>query len=182
MSSEKEITQISKFLSLVLRHKPETIGLRLDECGWVYTQELIEKINSQGFNLTPELLRNIVDTNNKKRFAFNEDQTKIRASQGHSIEVELNLKPVAPPAVLFHGTAEKNVEPILATGIKKGQRQHVHLSATKDTATAVGQRHGKPRLFIIDAAAMHATGFQFYLSDNQVWLTDEVPVDFIKLV
>ncbi|MCU0321928.1 MAG: RNA 2'-phosphotransferase [Chitinophagaceae bacterium] len=170
---------LSKFISLVLRHQPETIGLVLNEHGWANVQELIEKINLQGNQLTIELLHEIVDSSDKQRFSFNESKTCIRANQGHSIAVELNLAATIPPAILYHGTAEKYLHSILQIGLQKQQRQHVHLSATVDTAKAVGSRHGKPIVLSINAQAMHAAGYTFYLSENKVWLTDAVPVKYI---
>ncbi|HEX2630750.1 MAG TPA: RNA 2'-phosphotransferase [Chitinophagaceae bacterium] len=180
MLSEKETKRLSKFLSLLLRHQPEAIGLVLDEQGWVNTDDLINKIAKQnpGFNLVA--LQHIVQTNAKQRFRFSDDGSKIRASQGHSIEVELNYEEKQPPALLYHGTAEKNISSILAEGLHKRQRHHVHLSADTETSVKVGQRHGKPIVLIIDAAAMFAAQHVFYQSDNGVWLTESVPSQFIS--
>jgi putative RNA 2'-phosphotransferase len=172
---EKNVKSTSKFLSLVLRHKPEEIGLVLDENGWVSVDELIQKIN----DIDIDLLNEIVETNDKKRFAFNDDKTKIRASQGHSIEIDLDLGPSIPPDVLYHGTATRFVESILKVGLTKQQRQHVHLSEKLETATAVGARHGKPVILIVDAKQMQEDGFLFYQSENNVWLTDNVEVKYI---
>jgi putative RNA 2'-phosphotransferase len=177
---EKNLKSTSKFLSLVLRHKPAQIGLVLDENGWASVSELLEKINAQGNNVDIDLLNEIVDTNDKKRFAFNDDKTKIRASQGHSIEIDLDLEPSLPPDTLYHGTATRFVESILKVGLKKQQRQHVHLSEKLETATAVGARHGKPTILIVDAKQMHEDGFVFYKSENNVWLTDNVEVKYIS--
>lgn len=177
----KELARVSKFLSLVLRHRPEMIGLTLEEGGWASVDELIRKINEKGEALTVELLQTIVDTNDKKRFAFNDDKTMIRANQGHSVEVDLQLPVAIAPDVLYHGTAEPAVKSVLAAGLKKQQRHHVHLSADPTTAVAVGGRHGKPILLLIDAKAMQAAGYVFYVSANGVWLADEVPARFIKL-
>lgn len=176
---EKHLKQVSKFMSLVLRHRPEVIGLRLDENGWAVVEELIQGLNEHGTAVDIEIISTAVETNDKKRFSFNEDKTMIRANQGHSIEVELNLKPSVPPAILYHGTADRFLKSILAEGLKKQQRQHVHLSWQVETARAVGGRHGKPVILSINAAAMVNDGFVFYLSDNRVWLTDEVPVQYI---
>jgi putative RNA 2'-phosphotransferase len=175
-----DIKLISKFLSLILRHKPEEINLQLDENGWVSVKELIEKANAKGIVLDKAMLEVIVETNDKKRFAFNTDKTMIRASQGHSIDVELKLDPVQPPGILYHGTATRFLESIMSGGLQKQSRQHVHLSATVETAKAVGSRHGKPAILAIDAKAMHIESFKFYLSANNVWLTDEVPVKFFS--
>ena len=180
--SEKEVTRISKFLSLILRHRPETIGLALDENGWANVEELIEKMNSHKLSVTRDMLDTVVSTNNKQRFAFNEHKTMIRANQGHSIRVELDLKEMVPPTYLYHGTSEKAVPSIMKTGLQKRERHHVHLSQDIPTAIAVGRRHGKPIVFCIAAQQMHQDGYIFYLSENNVWLTDFVPVQYLKLV
>jgi putative RNA 2'-phosphotransferase len=174
------IKNISKFMSFVLRHKPEEISLELDEHGWANVQELIEKMATKGILTNIETINIVVDTNDKKRFAFNEDKTMIRASQGHSIEVDLELKEVMPPGILYHGTAMVHLESILNNGLQKQQRQHVHLSAVMETAKAVGSRHGKPVILTIDAKRMFNEGFKFYISANKVWLTDEVPTVYIS--
>ncbi|HEV7330603.1 MAG TPA: RNA 2'-phosphotransferase [Flavisolibacter sp.] len=179
MYSEKEITRLSKFLSLILRHRPQTIGLQLDAQGWASVDELLQKLRNSQNPLDRKTLEYIVATNNKKRFAFNEDGTKIRASQGHSLAIDLGYTPVPPPKVLYHGTAIINTEAIQREGLKKRSRQHVHLSADKETARTVGQRHGKPIVLEVDAAAMHADGYTFFLSANGVWLTDHVPPQYL---
>ena len=175
-----QLKHISKFMSLVLRHKPEEIGLQVNENGWALVQELIDKINANGITVDIEIIKEVVEKNDKKRFVFNEDKTMIRASQGHSIEVELNLTKTNPPDVLYHGTASRFLEGILKDGLKRQSRQHVHLSATIETAMAVGSRHGKPTVLTISAKEMHEAGFNFYLSENQVWLIDIVPVQYIS--
>lgn len=180
MISEKQLTHISKFLSLVLRHQPETISIQLDQNGWTDVNELIEKANDYGIKFDKETLKHIVATNSKKRFAFNDTLDKIRASQGHSIEIELGYTNQKPPTILFHGTAEKFVQPILDTGLEKRNRQHVHLSSDLETALKVGQRHGKPFIFKVLAEQMYNDNFQFYISDNGVWLTDNVPTKYLK--
>jgi putative RNA 2'-phosphotransferase len=177
---EKQIKHISKLMSLVLRHEPEHIGLTLDNEGWASVPELIEKINRQGIRLDFATLQIIVDSNDKKRFAFNTDKSCIRANQGHSIDVDLNLAAQMPPAMLFHGTAEKNIVAIRQQGLQKAARHHVHLTAKKEIAWQVGQRHGKPVVLIVQALIMHEKGHSFYLSDNGVWLTDQVPPAFIE--
>lgn len=182
MLSTKQLTSVSKFISLILRHKPETIGLELDANGWADTAELINKMNSNGKGITFEVLDYVVATNSKKRFAFNDDKTKIRASQGHSIAVDLQLQPVKPPAQLYHGTSVQSVSSILETGLEKRGRQHVHLSPDIETAMTVGSRHGKPAVFVVDAATMEEDGFDFYLSENKVWLTERVPVKYLRLL
>jgi len=180
MTSDKQLTHISKFLSLVLRHQPETISIQLDQNGWTDVNDLIEKANNYGVKFDRETLNHIVATNTKKRFAFNETLDKIRANQGHSINIELGYKNEKPPEFLFHGTAEKFVKSILDTGLEKRNRQHVHLSSDIETAIKVGQRHGKPFVFKVFAEQMYNDNFQFFISDNGVWLTDNVPTKYLK--
>jgi putative RNA 2'-phosphotransferase len=182
MISEKETTRISKFLSLVLRHKPKAIGLTLNENGWADVEELIDKMNEHNFKITRDILDNVVATNNKQRFSFNNDKTKIRANQGHSVQVDLDLQEMVPPEYLYHGTGENSISSILRTGLQKRARHHVHLSTDIKTATTVGKRHGKPAIFIIAAQQMQQDGYSFYLSENNVWLTDKVPVKYLKLM
>lgn len=174
--------KISKFLSLVLRHKPETIGLELDREGWTDVKELLIRLRDHRMPLTMDELEEIVATNNKKRFKFNDNKTKIRASQGHSINVDLKLEPVEPPDVLYHGTATKNLDSIFKYGISKQKRQHVHLSADKQTARKVGQRHGNVVVITIDAKKMYEAGEKFFLSDNNVWLTDYVEPKYFGFI
>jgi putative RNA 2'-phosphotransferase len=180
ITMDKQSAHISKFLSLVLRHKPQEIGLQLNEEGWANVKELIEKINVTGTALDFNLLQTVVDTNDKKRFAFNEDKTMIRASQGHSIDVELNLEDVKPPEFLYHGTVNKFLAAIQKDGLQKMSRQYVHLSKDKETAATVGSRRGKPVILVIHSGVMYADGYKFYLSENGVWLTATVPVKYIK--
>lgn len=182
MVTDKEKNKVSKLLSLVLRHKPEEIGLILDDEGWASVNELIEKINNTGLALAYEDLKEVVETNDKKRFVFSDDLSKIRANQGHSINVDLKLEPATPPAILYHGTAEKNIASILEKGILKQDRNYVHLSADIDTATKVGMRYGKPVVFEVKALEMHKNGCLFYLSNNNVWLTDYVDNNFIDQI
>jgi putative RNA 2'-phosphotransferase len=178
--NEIQKKKISKFLSLILRHQPETIHLQLDENGWADVNELIAKSAKARMHFTIEELDEVVETNNKKRFAFNEDKTRIRASQGHSIEIDLDLIPQQPPEFLYHGTAQNNVSSILEKGIEKRNRQHVHLSIDKETATNVGMRHGKPVILTISTGKMFEDGIEFYLSKNEVWLTDFVDANYIS--
>jgi putative RNA 2'-phosphotransferase len=180
MQNTQQLTQISKFLSLVLRHQPETIGLELDRNGWANVEELLEKSSKHGITIDRALLEYIVANNSKKRFAFNEAADKIRASQGHSIEVELGYTSQKPPEILYHGTAEQSVQSILETGLEKRSRQHVHLSSNVETAIKVGQRHGKPYVFKVLAAQMHEDGFEFWLSENGVWLANQVPAKYLR--
>ena len=180
--NKKQTVKISKFMSLVLRHKPETINLTLDKNGWASVDDLIRKMNGlRVFDINRATLNEVVATNDKKRFAFNDDGTKIRASQGHSIkDVDLDLKPVMPPEMLYHGTAAHNSEVVHKEGIIKMGRNHVHLSSAVDTAIKVGSRHGQPLVLIVDAKKMYDNGHVFYLSENKVWLTDHVPAIFLK--
>ena len=170
---------LSKFLSFVLRHKPDAIGLVLDPQGWVCVDELIEKGNAAGTRFSGDDLRHVVETSDKKRFSISADGMRIRAAQGHSVTVELGLPPREPPLTLYHGTATRFVEAILSEGLKPQSRQQVHLSIDLATAQRVGQRHGKPFIFRIDALRMHQQGFSFYLADNGVWLVDQVPPEFL---
>lgn len=180
MISEKQITSISKFLSLVLRHQPGIIGIELDQNGWTDVDTLLKKSNIYGINLDIGTLKHIVETNSKKRFAFNSTFDRIRANQGHSVEIELGYTSQKPPDILYHGTGEKSVQSILNTGLRKQNRQHVHLSAEIDTAIKVGQRHGKPFVFKVLAEKMYNDKFEFFISDNGVWLTDNVPTKYLK--
>lgn len=175
--------KISKFLSLILRHKPEEIGLVLDENGWADVSELISKCIIHGIEINLDILKDIVANNDKKRFAFNNEScTKIRASQGHSIDIDLDYKPSVPPSFLYHGTSVKFVSSILKTGVEKKSRQFVHLSKDFVTAIKVGQRHGKPAVLKIDTSQMQDDGILFYLSDNGVWLTDYVDPKYINKI
>ena len=179
MSQSHDFTKISKFLSFVLRHKPEAIHLTLDEQGWASVAELIEKAQPQ-ITLTPELIKQVVADNDKQRFSLSDDEQLIRANQGHSINVDLQLTPKQPPDVLYHGTASRFLESIMAEGLKPGQRQYVHLSGDTETATQVGQRYGKPVVLVIDAKAMYQQDMEFFQAENGVWLTDLVPSEFIE--
>jgi putative RNA 2'-phosphotransferase len=180
MLSEKETTRASKFLSLILRHQPDLIGITLDEQGWTDVATLLTKARAHGQKLGFDELAYIVETSPKQRFRFNDDQTQIRASQGHSVEVELGYTPTAPPEVLYHGTATRHQEAILRDGLQKMARHHVHLSADMATARNVGARHGRVILFQVDAGQMHRDGRLFYQADNGVWLTDEVPTTYLQ--
>ncbi|MCI5140900.1 MAG: RNA 2'-phosphotransferase [Candidatus Electrothrix sp. ATG1] len=171
---------ISKFLSLILRHAPETIGLCLDAKGWVAVDELLQAAETNGTVISRERLEEIVFTNDKQRFAFSPDGLRIRANQGHSVNVDLELAPVEPPPVLFHGTATRFLPSIGSQGLRSMSRQHVHLSVTRDQAHRVGARHGRPVVLEIDAEGMSDAGHLFFLSANGVWLTEAVSVDFIR--
>jgi putative RNA 2'-phosphotransferase len=169
----------SKFLSLVLRHEPERIGIRLDEAGWVPVDELLEGCRRAGKAISHEELKEIVRTSDKQRYALSEDGSRIRANQGHSVEVDLGYAPAMPPEVLFHGTAEKNLAGIRTCGLLKGARHHVHLSERVETASAVGQRHGRLVLLKVRSGAMQRDGLPFFKTPNGVWLTDHVPPEYL---
>ena len=171
--------KLSKFLSFVLRHKPDSIGLLLDPQGWVGIDELSEKSGAAGTRFGRDELQHVVETSDKKRFSVSSDGRCIRAAQGHSVAVELGLPPREPPLTLYHGTATRFVAAILSEGLKPQSRQQVHLSIDPATAQRVGQRHGKPFIFKVDARRMHRQGFNFYLADNGVWLVDQVPPEFL---
>lgn len=178
--TEQDKKRIGKFLSLILRHDPQKIGIELDEQGWANVKELIEKCKKHRYHFSMEDLIEIVETNDKQRYSFNEKRNKIRANQGHSIDIDLALSPIQPPEYLYHGTATRFLSSIMEQGILKGSRQHVHLSKDKETATKVGSRHGKPTILTIMSGKMYKDGIQFYQSDNGVWLTDYVDVKYIS--
>jgi putative RNA 2'-phosphotransferase len=177
----REIIKTSKFLSLILRHEPERVGLTLGEAGWIGVEELLQAVKRHGVALSLDQLKHIVATSDKKRFAFSEDGLRIRASQGHSVEVDLQYAPQTPPEILYHGTAERFLESILREGLKKMERHDVHLSAETRVTLQVGSRHGKPVLLTIRAGEMHRAGFVFRCSANGVWLVDHVPPQHIAL-
>jgi putative RNA 2'-phosphotransferase len=176
---DKREVKISKFLSLVLRHEPEKIDLKLDEAGWASVAELMTACRSNNFEFSLEELHRVVANNDKKRFSLREDGLFIRANQGHSVDVELGYQPATPPETLFHGTTERFLDSIKEQGLIKGQRHHVHLSADVETARNVGQRHGKPAILQVRAGQMQQDGFVFYISTNGVWLTEHVPVSYL---
>ena len=176
-----DLKEIGVFISLILRHKPEVIGITLDKHGWAKVDELINGINASGkYSIDMVLLEEIVRTDNKQRYSFNEDKTKIRANQGHSIDVDVELKEAVPPEILYHGTGEKYVDSINTEGLKPKSRLYVHLSRDIDTAVKVGKRHGKPVVYSVSAGKMQRNGYRFYLSENGVWLTKVVPFEFLK--
>lgn len=170
---------ISKYMSLILRHKPETIGIALDEHGWARVSELIEGI-SKTHPFDKEMLEQIVATDSKQRYSFNEDKTLIRANQGHSIPVDVELKKAQPPEFLWHGTGEKYLASIEKTGLIPKSRLYVHLSTDEKTAIEVGRRHGKPFVYKVLSGKMFLDGHEFYLSKNGVWLTKQVPVEYLQ--
>jgi putative RNA 2'-phosphotransferase len=179
--SNVNLIRISKFLSLVLRHAPETIHVNMDKNGWVSVQELIDNANTyKNLHLTIDTIKKVVETNDKQRYILSDDENRIRANQGHSITVDLELESRTPPDVLYHGTAIRFLDSIKKDGLKSMGRQYVHLSRTEEIAITVGKRHGEPVVLYIDAKTMHEEGYKFYLSENKVWLVDNVPVKYIK--
>ena len=173
------LTSYGKFISLILRHKPEIIGISLDEHGWADVNGLIAGIQKTHPDFNMNILEEIVASNNKQRYSFNDDHTLIRANQGHSIAVDVELKECPPPAILYHGTGEKYVTSILKSGLIPKSRLYVHLSKDIDTALNVGSRHGKPVVFKVDTQRMSSDGIPFFLSVNGVWLTKHVPVEYL---
>jgi len=180
--NNKDKVRISKFLSRHLRHAPQDLGLTLAEGGWVEVDALLRGCRAHGLPLTREQLDEVVADNDKQRYSFDETGTRIRANQGHSTEVDLQLEPVPPPPILYHGTPAGKVDTILRTGLNKMARHHVHLSTTVPTAEKVGARQGKPVVLVVDAAAMSRDGFPFYCSANGVWLVDSVPPQYLRVL
>lgn len=173
------LKETSKFMSLILRHKPETIGISLDEHGWANVDDLIAGI-AKTCEFDMEILEEIIRTDNKQRYSFNDEKTLIRANQGHSIAVDVELDELEPPTELWHGTGEKYVNSIDKQGLIPKSRLYVHLSKDRETAVQVGQRHGKPVLYMVKAGEMYQDGYPFYLSKNGVWLTKEVPIKYLE--
>jgi putative RNA 2'-phosphotransferase len=181
MMSESRAIKISKFLSYHLRHRPDKIGLELAPGGWVSVDELLAASKKHSFDIERDELDEVVASNDKKRFSFNSKGTLIRANQGHSLEVDLQLEEAVPPKVLYHGTGQGAVESIMQMGLSKMSRHHVHLSVNMATAIKVGKRHGRPVVFAVNAAAMHQAGHKFYCSNNGVWLVDHVPSKYLQI-
>ena len=179
---EKQKNDLSKFISLILRHKPDVIGINLDEHGWANVEDLINGINKSGKEIDMDILEDIVRTDNKQRYSFNEDKRFIRANQGHSIKVDVELKEVQPPDFLYHGTASRFMESIMDEGLKSMSRLYVHLSSDYNTAINVGKRHGDPVVLKIDAKRMYEDGNKFYVSENGVWLTEYVGKKYMRIV
>ncbi|ETS32503.1 RNA 2'-phosphotransferase [Photorhabdus temperata] len=176
----KQYVEVSKFLSYVLRHQPEVIGLTLDNEGWADINTLIVCAEKEGKQLGLSLIKSVVERSDKKRFAISEDGLRIRAVQGHSLQqVDINYKQQIPPELLYHGTATRFIDSIREQGLMAGSRQYVHLSSNEATAVAVGQRHGNPIVLKIKALSMYEQGFKFYQADNGVWLAKTVPFQFI---
>jgi len=176
---EKNHNKISKFLSYVLRHKPDSIGLQLDPYGWLLIDDIIAN-SKKDIVLSKEVVEETVLDNKKKRFTISDDGEYIRANQGHSIKVDLQLIPKEPPVILYHGTATRFLDSILKEGLKAGQRQHVHLSSDIETAKEVGSRYGRPVILSIDSKKMHQDDYQFFISDNHIWLTKHIPPEFLS--
>lgn len=174
------LTNLSKYMSLILRHKPETIGISLDEHGWANVDGLINGIaqKNEGFNM--DILEEIVRTDNKQRYSFNDDKTLIRANQGHSINVDVELEEKEPPEYLYHGTGKKYVKSIDRIGLIPKNRLYVHLSKDVETAENVGKRHGKEVVYCVSSGQMYRNGHKFYLSENGIWLTKEIPVKYLE--
>lgn len=179
----KQLTKLSRFLSYVLRHKPEEINLSLDSEGYADITQLITLTNIHtDYNLTHSILDYIVSTDSKQRYSYDDTKTKIRANQGHSIPVDLNLTPTIPPDILYHGTSKRFLNSILSDGLKPMSRQYVHLSSDSTIAAMVGKRHGdSPIIFMIETKPLIESGYQFYLSENKVWLTDYIPAKYLSL-
>ena len=178
--SPSRITKISKFLSLVLRHDPQKIGIKLDEAGWVGVGDLLNALAKSGFPVAETELRQVVETNDKKRFGFSDDGEQIRANQGHSVSVELGYEPVVPPEILYHGTVDRFLNSIRSVGLIKGERHHVHMSLDAHTAMKVGERRGLPVILRVRSAQMHLDGIAFFETANGVWLTDHVDPRYIE--
>ena len=178
--NEKQERRLSKYLSLLLRHKPETLNLNMDKNGWVSVGELVEKINASGQTITQEDIGTVVANCKKQRFKLDKEFDRIRANQGHSISVDVELVEKIPPSILYHGTAERNLESIRKLGLIKGSRQHVHLSDNQDTARNVGRRYGRPVILEVDCQKMISEGHLFYQSENGVWLVDAVGVGYLR--
>lgn len=179
--NKNRLLKASKYLSKHLRHQPERIGITLEDGGWVKVDRLLRACKKDNFPISHWELEEIVANNDKKRFSFDETGNFIRANQGHSVDIDLQLERQIPPNVLFHGTGYKNIESILISGLSKMSRHHVHLSSDITTAQNVGARGGRPVVLVVDAIAMHKNGYIFYCSDNGVWLVDNIPPKYLKI-
>jgi putative RNA 2'-phosphotransferase len=177
----EQLKKVSKNLSYVLRHRPDSVGIELEPGGWIAVDTLLTALENTGRRVSPALLQQIVAENDKQRFEFSDDGARIRARQGHSVEVDLQYEPAVPPGVLYHGTATRFLDSIMQQGLLKGRRQHVHLSTSRETMIQVAMRHGKPVLLAIASAQMHAAGHAFFVTGNHVWLTDHVPPQFLTV-
>ena len=181
MNSDR-LVKVSKYLSKHLRHQPERLGLTLGAGGWVAVDQLLTACAQHQFPISREELEAVVATSDKKRFSFDSTGELIRANQGHSVEVDLQLEPQVPPDILYHGTGDRAVEMILQSGLNKMSRHHVHLSQDVETARKVGTRHGRPVVFAIDAKAMYQAGYLFFCSENGVWLVDHIPSEYLTMM
>jgi putative RNA 2'-phosphotransferase len=179
---DSRLVKISKYLSKHLRHQPDRLGIKLAPGGWVSVDELLAACANHSFPISRAELDEVVAQNDKKRFSFDSTGTLIRANQGHSVEVDLQLEPAAPPDVLYHGTGHRAVASIMQMGLCKMSRHHVHLSQDVESARKVGARHGRPVVFAVDAAAMHQASYTFYCATNGVWLVDRVPPDYLRQI
>lgn len=180
---ENSLNSVGRFISLILRHHPETIGITLDEHGWADVDDMIAGINRSGrYRLDRSILDEIVRTDEKQRYSYNEDHSLIRANQGHSIRVDVELEEAVPPDILWHGTGEKYVASIDQQGLLPKSRLYVHLSPDVETARTVGSRHGKPVIYEVDCRAMTEDGYRFFLSANHVWLTKSVPEKYLHKI
>jgi putative RNA 2'-phosphotransferase len=179
--NKDQLKKISKSMSYVLRHRPDAIGIELQEGGWIGVDKLLQAFERAGQSFSLEVLERVVTENDKQRFEFSADRLEIRARQGHSVEVDLGYAACAPPKVLYHGTATRNLDSILKQGLVKGKRHHVHMSTNIETMIQVAMRHGKPVVLAVDAARMHSDGFEFFVTENQVWLTDHVPPEYLSV-
>ncbi len=177
----KRLVHVGKYLSLILRHKPEKVGVALEPGGWANIDDLLEGLAQDGQPLTLDELIEVVQHDDKQRFSFDDAKVRIRANQGHSIPIDLQLEPRQPPAVLLHGTADRFLDAILREGLKKMARHHVHLTESVESAQKVGRRRGKPVVLRVDAASLHRDGRLFYLTANAVWLVDEVPPAYVSV-
>lgn len=173
--TNKEQNNLSRYIALILRHRPDVIGITLDEHGWASVSDLLS-----GIEITMEMLEKIVEEDSKQRYSFNQDKTLIRANQGHSVKVDVELKECIPPDILYHGTGIKYCSSINKQGLIPKSRLYVHLSKDIETATNVGNRHGEPFVYKVKAKNMYNDGYKFFLSQNGVWLTKEVPVCYLK--
>lgn len=176
------LDKLSIFISLVLRHKPDVANIVLDEHGWANVEELLNGINETGRKIDMDILEEIVSTDNKQRYSFNQDKTMIRANQGHSIPVDVELKELQPPDILYHGTATRFLDDILNDGLKPMKRLYVHLSKDIQTASKVGKRHGDPVILKVYSGDMYKDGYKFYLSENGVWLTKKVDMKYFEIM
>jgi putative RNA 2'-phosphotransferase len=175
------IVRTSKFLSYVLRHNPDALGLDLDPGGWADVDTLLDRARAEGRSIDRDLLKRVIAHGEKRRFTLSDDGTKIRANYGHSVDVDLDLTPTSPPEHLYHGTARETLPAIRDDGLRPQTRQYVHLSSTREEATRVGRRHGTPVVLTVDAQELHAAGHTLYRSTDAVWLTDRVPPQFLRI-